>query len=972
MEDLDLTKEFWRFSDEANASTPTIPAPQDKKDVTGHDPDVVEVVLDGSDTPAAAETLKTAPKLKQKKRDKKTSSLHSDEKKSQQKDSKDDKPHSTLLTPPEKPSFEEQNPPASKPATPPAVNKEQAAFPAASVPAVGPVTPSDPSSKPRSKQKNFHSRKDAPSDKSASKTSPGSATPEHVAVGVVCNDAKPHSDSLQENTAEGAKPASTVQSSVNANQSAGKATSVVPANPPEEGSARDSQSQAAKENERQNVSLQHRAAVSNEATGADKAKVKVVLMQKPAEAVAKVTPTKTIVKERKNTAGVRGKAVKVKTSKGKADGASQVGILPPVDSKVRLVKSKPVLASTVVDAQEETSTGSKSGTLVRSVNVVGAPSQGNVAEQVPRRGESSKLKSSADRSAPSFAAERKRKKRKHLDEEPIPTGGGRAAGAVSNTNNNLNGMGMDTGVLGGRLRNRESENAMFPAQGKASTLASPRSVPSPDSKPRGAVGHDTEKIQVRVTTRFDANTANSDVANVAKALRGQIKEINVSETPNQGQKRGHSEQLHTGASGARGGDETESVAKRLRSQSYIPSEMVGNSMQKGKVHNDVSCDASKIRSIVLEAIAPSYSVIESVKNDVHRLVSMLLSLKQENEFYKDVVHRSVVDEGGNLRTSIQELRSEMLQAVKEHARETERRLTGTIERLFKDKLRGESNLNGHVSGGHQHYSQIAPAVQTPIQGETRPESIPPLQEYPEGDPNAMVPNSESQSNLANLPVRVVNGGNTSPTAIANVNQTETPGVCVINGDTGDPPKEAEGSTVISPLGSRVSHLVARQITVWLLETPHEYTPQSGVSSVLDWARETASAAFIKVAENLTRFSSYMQAYQTLCSSLGNDAVELQWFVSPGDIGHLHRARRNYAAWDPPPTDDEWNAEVTLLREMSERFRWALTHCNLKDMADMQACVAVANAAAAGEGNSIAALNRYQMMNGVQEANQPDQ
>jgi hypothetical protein len=124
---------------------------------------------------------------------------------------------------------------------------------------------------------------------------------------------------------------------------------------------------------------------------------------------------------------------------------------------------------------------------------------------------------------------------------------------------------------------------------------------------------------------------------------------------------------------------------------------------------------------------------------------------------------------------------------------------------------------------------------------------------------------------------------------------------------------------IQALKSKALQLVARQVTVWLLETQHECTD---TNNRVQWSRDNATKCFEDVVERLFRFKSYSHALSTLSASLGDDNVQLAWFVNRPLSDNLRRARDNYAAWDPPPNNDEWAVEEVLLHELSERFNAA--------------------------------------------------
>lgn len=116
-------------------------------------------------------------------------------------------------------------------------------------------------------------------------------------------------------------------------------------------------------------------------------------------------------------------------------------------------------------------------------------------------------------------------------------------------------------------------------------------------------------------------------------------------------------------------------------------------------------------------------------------------------------------------------------------------------------------------------------------------------------------------------------------------------------------------------------------------------------TMLDWANKTTVIAFRHVADRLSHFETYTQAYQTLSTSLGKDAVDLGWFSNPGDESMIEVARRNYCAWDPPPSNTEWHAEQVLLRKIAETFQTALVKYCVSNEPDLAAAVAIAKAAA---------------------------
>jgi hypothetical protein len=145
-------------------------------------------------------------------------------------------------------------------------------------------------------------------------------------------------------------------------------------------------------------------------------------------------------------------------------------------------------------------------------------------------------------------------------------------------------------------------------------------------------------------------------------------------------------------------------------------------------------------------------------------------------------------------------------------------------------------------------------------------------------------------------------------------------------------------------------IVARQVTVWLLETQHEC---SHPSKRLRWARETGRTCLLDVAEKLSGFVSYDQALRTLSSCLGDDNVELSWFLECPSLDNLRLARHNYSAWEPPPTDSEWSLEQHLLRDLSVQYHWGLASYKPSSMQnEVRLGVEVARIVAAGYPNPV--------------------
>lgn len=148
----------------------------------------------------------------------------------------------------------------------------------------------------------------------------------------------------------------------------------------------------------------------------------------------------------------------------------------------------------------------------------------------------------------------------------------------------------------------------------------------------------------------------------------------------------------------------------------------------------------------------------------------------------------------------------------------------------------------------------------------------------------------------------------------------------------------------SEFQTRVCNLVARQVTVCILETPHE---NDNTLPLVEWLEFTVRRLYEMVADRLRAFPSYALAHHTLSTSLGNDTVELSWFTRPSTQGNILKARRNYMAWDPPPTNEEWESEVILLREIAEAYLRASKQLTIMtSMTELETAIAVAKSVVA--------------------------
>lgn len=582
-----------------------------------------------------------------------------------------------------------------------------------------------------------------------------------------------------------------------------------------------------------------------------------------------------------------------------------------------------------------------------------------------RREDSVRSRSSSEKANVSFVAKRKKKKRQSMENGRQLGVQLSAAKGPTDSGEKVSSMGSAQGPIVGRL---EASNDMVGAKKGGATrqgslkMSVNDQIEAPDVRaslggaveiPRGIApsslhnSRGQEPVIPSDTILAGANPLERNA--VDQAIRSETCADQEMPAP-QGRKRARGENGRFESEGVQNG--IESVTKRMRQSPSQNTQSQGQADKSNYVTSaQLTAAISNLRDQVADMISPVQDKAESAAEDVRRVMSILLSLKQQLEFYKDVVYRGVVDEGRSVRTGLKDFGTEFLQAIEVRLRQTELHVDQTLRSLLP-----ESHITTDIRRGRdEQRNRHAPRPGPPVVPRVVPQTIERSRQVSNRKGLARVVrnvSAEAQGHV-NTQERVseprrrppVNGRDESPTAIVNVDQGSrksnrsdpTP-------VTADLPKEnVDGAMSGAAKRTRVTHLVARQVTVWLLETPHEYNPVLG--SVDTWAKETAIRTFAKVQEQLLRFTSYLQAYQTLCSSLGNDAVELQWFVSPGVAEHLSRARKNYSAWDPPPNDYEWKGEVVLLRELAERFGHALEGFDLDGVTELQACVRIAKVAA---------------------------
>jgi hypothetical protein len=168
-------------------------------------------------------------------------------------------------------------------------------------------------------------------------------------------------------------------------------------------------------------------------------------------------------------------------------------------------------------------------------------------------------------------------------------------------------------------------------------------------------------------------------------------------------------------------------------------------------------------------------------------------------------------------------------------------------------------------------------------------------------------------------------------------------------------------------------LTSRAATAWLLSggyrgrIPAGADPKSPI--VPSWCVNTSAACLQGASSELAKHGSAEDAYKVLSTRLASDCVELDWLSFPASSGgqssnnamagsgeeFIARARANYAAWDPAPTEEEWAVESMIMREIGRRYTAAFVGCT-PDPGDtvLKLSIRIASKAAESAGNPIVA------------------
>lgn len=347
-----------------------------------------------------------------------------------------------------------------------------------------------------------------------------------------------------------------------------------------------------------------------------------------------------------------------------------------------------------------------------------------------------------------------------------------------------------------------------------------------------------------------------------------------------------------------------------------------------------------LTTLVNRRLNPIEKHLRSLADDVHLLTSETQTQQKTSESLIDMVQGL----GHDMRQEISAIRNQ-LRAVQADRHEKQEEIVRLLQELKTDLAAASRSRADDCSGpvriprgtaanGYTRYqsSPVAPGPALSIRqvsGERTPPRGARVARGRPGRMNVEEPGMNSDDDV-----------NLSPRRVAAPMSTSIRGPVEMNvSKVSQPPSDAK---------DRMVSVVARQITVWLLETPHEYQARGNIP-VAEWAKRTSANAFENVASRLSHFENYEQAHQTLSTSLGNDAVEMSWFTNPSIRLNISRARRNYAAWDPPPTDSEWHCECILLVEVANAFHRALEAHVWGTEDDLSAAVNITNEACASYG-----------------------
>jgi hypothetical protein len=150
------------------------------------------------------------------------------------------------------------------------------------------------------------------------------------------------------------------------------------------------------------------------------------------------------------------------------------------------------------------------------------------------------------------------------------------------------------------------------------------------------------------------------------------------------------------------------------------------------------------------------------------------------------------------------------------------------------------------------------------------------------------------------------------------------------------------SVQVNSLKVNARKLAARAATAYLLSGGYRGRIEEGGDGkspiVPTWCINTCNACLRATERELTKHKTAEEANKVLSTRLGVDVVELDWlsFSASGASGSnsiagsgeefIGRARNNYTAWDPLPSEQEWAIESMIMRELGRRFSAAFVEC----------------------------------------------
>lgn len=192
------------------------------------------------------------------------------------------------------------------------------------------------------------------------------------------------------------------------------------------------------------------------------------------------------------------------------------------------------------------------------------------------------------------------------------------------------------------------------------------------------------------------------------------------------------------------------------------------------------------------------------------------------------------------------------------------------------------------------------------------------------------------------------------------------------------PGLGEGSISMSPQHANdmkflARRLTARAATAWLLSGGYRGKIPVGIDpkspTVPSWCVNTSAACLQGASTELAKHGSAEDADEYFATRFGSNTAELEWLSFPASSGgqsssnpstgsgeeYIARARKNYLAWDPKPSEEEWAVESMIMREVGRRYTKAFVGC-IPGAGDtvLKLGIRIAATAAGSAGNPVVA------------------